>query len=83
MLTKILSDDQDELLREERRLLSRLQTALAREIETSGVRIRESIAPYSRIIRAEGKKLRVIDQELRKIGAALLVRRARVERQAA
>jgi small GTP-binding protein len=30
MLTKILSGDQDELLREERRLLSRLQIALAR-----------------------------------------------------
>src|SRR5512141_1712478 len=30
MLTKILTGDQDELLKEERRLLSQLQTALAR-----------------------------------------------------
>ena len=65
------------------RLSEALHQEFAREIETSGVRIREGIAPYSRFIRAEGEKLRAIDQELREIDAALQGLRARLKRQAA
>lgn len=65
------------------RLSDALREEFAREIEKSGARIRESIAPYSRFIRAEGEKLRTMDQELREIGAALQALRSRIERQAA
>ena len=63
---------------------ARLSTALhdqfQKEIARSGDRIRESIAPYSRFIRAEGDKLKVVEQELRDIGHELAGLRARVER---
>jgi small GTP-binding protein len=65
------------------RLSAALRRQFAQEITKSGDRIRESIAPYSRFIRAEGDKLRETDQELKEIGAALEVLRARVDRQAA
>jgi methyl-accepting chemotaxis protein len=65
------------------RLSAALRKQFAQEITKSGDRIRESIAPYSRFIRAEGDKLRETDQELKEIGAALEVLRARVDRQAA
>ena len=46
-------------------------------------RIRESIAPYSRFVRAEGDKLQTSEQELRAISADLASLRARIEKQAA
>ncbi|MCC7044939.1 MAG: dynamin family protein [Acidobacteria bacterium] len=62
---------------------TRLSDALRRqfsiEIRRSGDRIRESIAPYSRFIRAEGDRLRSIDTELREISASLDNLRTRVE----
>ena len=68
-------------------LRERLSTALkkqfAQEITRSGDRIREGIGPYSRFIRAEGDKLKIVDQELREIAAALAGLRARIDRQAA
>ena len=55
----------------------------AKEIQKSGDRIRESIAPYSRFVRAEGEKLETTERELRAISADLASLRARIEKQAA
>jgi small GTP-binding protein len=65
------------------RLSSALREQFSREIARSGDRIREGIAPYSRFIRAEGDKLKIVEQELREIGNELAALRARVERIAA
>ncbi|MEP6916963.1 MAG: dynamin family protein [Acidobacteriota bacterium] len=65
------------------RLSSALHEQLTKEIGRSGVRIRESIAPYSRFIRSEGEKLRATEQELREIGDAIAVLRDRIDRRAA
>ncbi len=65
------------------RLSDALHEQFGREIGKSGDRIRESVAPYSRFVRAEGEKLRTTDQELREIGAALASLQARIERPAA
>ena len=65
------------------RLSTALREQLRKEIERSVDRIRESIAPYSRFIRAEGDKLQAVDQELREISVALAGLRSRIERQAA
>jgi hypothetical protein len=62
------------------RLSTALRDQFQKEISRSGDRIRESIAPYSRFIRAEGDKLKVVEQELREIGHELASLRARVER---
>src|SRR5687767_7208092 len=53
------------------RLSDALKKQFAQEITRSGDRIRGGIAPYSRFIRAEGDKLKTIDQELREISASL------------
>lgn len=65
------------------RLSDALHKQFAQEISRSGERIRESIAPYSRFIRAEGEKLRTTEQELREIGAELASLRARIDKRAA
>jgi small GTP-binding protein len=65
------------------RLSAALRDQFQREINKSGERIREGIGPYSRFIRAEGEKLKVVDRELREIGNELAGLRARVERIAA
>jgi small GTP-binding protein len=65
------------------RLSEALRAQFAQEISRSGDRIRESIAPYSRFVRAEGDKLRTTEQELREIGAELASLRARIDRRAA
>jgi small GTP-binding protein len=65
------------------RLSEALHEQFTREIGRSGERIRESIAPYSRFVRAEGDKLRSMAQELREIAAELASLRARIDRQAA
>ena len=65
------------------RLSTALREQFLREIQRSGDRIREGIAPYSRFIRAEGDQLKVVEQELREIGNELAGLRARVERVAA
>ena len=65
------------------RLSKALHVQFEQEIGKSGGRIRESIGPYSRFIRAEGEKLRTTEQELREIGAALATLRARIDRRAA
>jgi small GTP-binding protein len=65
------------------RLSTALREQFKREIGRSGDRIREGIAPYSRFIRAEGDKLKIVEQELKEIGNELAALRARVERIAA
>ena len=65
------------------RLSEALHEQFSREIGRSGDRIRESIAPYSRFVRAEGEKLQTTERELGEIGAALATLQARIERRAA
>ncbi|MCA1558800.1 MAG: dynamin family protein [Acidobacteria bacterium] len=65
------------------RLSDALRNQFGQEIQRSGDRIREGIAPYSRFIRAEGEKLQTVEQELREIGSALEGLRVRIERPAA
>jgi small GTP-binding protein len=65
------------------RLSEALRKQFSAEIQRSGDRIRESIAPYSRFIRAEGDKLKEVDKELTEISSALAALRARIERPAA
>ena len=62
------------------RLTEALRKQLTGEIQGSGNRIREGIAPYSRFIRSEGDKLKAIDQELREIAASLAGLRVKIER---
>jgi hypothetical protein len=65
------------------RLSEALHEQFKGEIGRSGDRIRESIAPYSRFVRAEGEKLRETERELSEIGTALASLQARIERRAA
>ena len=65
------------------RLTTALREEFGREIGRSGDRIRDSIAPYSRFVRAEGENLKTVDAELREIGTALASLRSRLERIAA
>ncbi len=65
------------------RLSDALHEQFAKEIQKSADRIRESIAPYSRFVRAEGEKLQTTEQELRAIGGELASLRARIDKQAA
>jgi small GTP-binding protein len=65
------------------RLAGALRDQFTKEIERSINRIRESIAPYSRFVRAEGDNLKEMDTELREILEALGSLRNRLERPAA
>ena len=65
------------------RLTEALRKQFTQEIQGSGNRIREGIAPYSRFIRSEGDKLKTIDQELREIAASLAGLREKIDRPAA
>jgi hypothetical protein len=60
------------------RLSEALRAQLSTEIRRSGDRIRDSIAPYSRFIRAEGDKLRGVEAELSEISGALASLRERI-----
>jgi small GTP-binding protein len=62
------------------RLSEALRRQLTHEIQASGNRIREGIAPYARFIRSEGDKLKAIDQELREIAVSLAGLREQIER---
>src|SRR5690606_27733922 len=53
------------------RLSEALKNQFSAEIRRSADRIRDSIAPYSRFIRAEGDKLKEVDQELTAISAEI------------
>jgi small GTP-binding protein len=62
------------------RLTDALRRQWTEEIQASGNRIREGIAPYSRFIRSEGDKLKAIDQELREIAVSITNLREKIER---
>jgi small GTP-binding protein len=65
------------------RLADALREQFSAEIARSGNRIRESIAPYSRFVRAEKEKLAEMEAELAAVTAALASLRQRIERPAA
>ena len=65
------------------RLSEALKKQFAQEIDRSGDRIREGIAPYSRFIRSEGDKLKSVDEELKEIAASIARVREQIERPAA
>jgi small GTP-binding protein len=62
------------------RLSRALHEQFTQEIARGGARVRDSIAPYSRFVRAEGDHLRAMAQELGEITDALGTLRARIER---
>ena len=62
------------------RLSSSLREQFGTEILKSGDRIRESIAPYSRFVRAEGENLQAVQSELGEATAALAALRSRIEK---
>jgi small GTP-binding protein len=64
------------------RLSQALRSQFATEISRSGDRIRESIAPYSRFVRAERDKLQDVEQQLREIAGELAALRARLDQAA-
>ena len=66
-----------------KKLSTALREQFQKEIQRSGDRIREGIAPYSRFVRAEGDNLKVVERELGEIGNELASLRARVDRIAA
>jgi len=61
------------------RLSSALRKQFTEEIARSSARMRESIAPYSRFVRAEGDKLRETDARLRQLASDLQRIRERVD----
>jgi hypothetical protein len=65
------------------RLSSALRKQFTEEIARSSARMRESIAPYSRFVRAEGDKLRETDARLRQLASDLQRIRERVDALAA
>ena len=62
------------------RLSSSLREQFGTEILKSGDRIRESVAPYSRFVRAEGENLQAVQSELGEATAALAALRSRIEK---
>jgi hypothetical protein len=65
------------------RLSASLRKQFEEEIGRSTARMRESIAPYSRFVRAEGEKLRETDERLTTLRADLEGVRQRVDAMAA
>ena len=61
------------------RLSAALRKQFTEEIARSSARMRESIGPYSRFVRAEGDKLREMDARLRQLAADLRRVRERVD----
>ena len=62
------------------RLGDSLRAQFKKEIARSSERIRGSIAPYSRFVRAEGEKLEVTENELVTLSSELTSLRARIEK---
>jgi len=63
------------------RLMKAMSEEFERELGRSLQRLREAIAPYTRFVRAEQKKLTKVESELREIRSALGQIRARIENQ--
>ena len=62
------------------KLSSSLREQFGMEILKSGDRIRESVAPYSRFVRAEGENLQAVQSEIGEATAALAALRSRIEK---
>jgi hypothetical protein len=62
------------------RLGDSLRAQFKKEIARSSERIRGSIAPYSRFVRAEGEKLEVTENDLVTLSSELTSLRARIEK---
>ena len=62
------------------KLSSSLREQFGMEILKSGDRIRESVAPYSRFVRAEGENLKAVQSELGEASAARAGQRCRIEK---
>jgi small GTP-binding protein len=56
-----------------------LRGQFTKEIARSSERIRSSIAPYSRFVRAEGEKLEATERELASVASELISLRGRIE----
>jgi small GTP-binding protein len=65
------------------RLSAALRKQFEEEIARSGVRMQESVAPYSRFVRAEGDKLRETETRLRQLALDLQKIRERIDALAA
>ena len=63
------------------RLSTALRTELQKEIDHSLVRIRETIAPYTRFVEGEGATLRESEARLRELGSQLTGLRQRIDAQ--
>jgi len=63
------------------RLMKAMSEEFERELGRSLQRLREAIAPYTRFVRAEQKKLARIEGELREIRSSLVQIRAQIENQ--
>jgi hypothetical protein len=61
------------------KLSTALRSQFTKEIARASERIRTSIAPYSRFVRAEGEKLETMEQELVRITAELASLRGKIE----
>ncbi len=61
------------------RLGDALRTQFRKEIDRASERIRTSIAPYSRFVRAEGEKLEANERELVSVNAELASLRTKIE----
>jgi hypothetical protein len=61
------------------KLSTALKSQFTKEIARASERIRTSIAPYSRFVRAEGEKLETMEQELVKITGELASLRGKIE----
>ena len=61
------------------RLMSSMSKEFEQELNRSLQRLRESIAPYTRFVRAEQQKLSRVEEDLGQIAATLGQIRARIE----
>jgi len=61
------------------RLAEALRAQFRKEIGRSGERIRNSVAPYSRFVRAEGDKLETIERELVAAAGEIVSLRSRID----
>jgi hypothetical protein len=73
------NDLRDKLEDLRQRLMAAMSEEFERELARSLQRLREAIAPYTRFVRAEQKKLTQIEDELGEISATLGELRLRVE----
>ncbi len=73
------SDLREKLEDLRQRLMSSMSQEFERELDRSLQRLRESIAPYTRFVRAEQQKLDRLEGELRQIAATLGQIRSRIE----